>query len=153
RFLRPRAFDGVAHHHPAALVTGHGTSDHDQSAFDVDLCDLDVLGRHIVDAVVAMHLLVLESFTGILAAACAAERAVRDRYAVAPLEAAEIPPLHRAGEAATDGDAGHVDFLSGDEVIGLDEVADVEEILLVDAELGELALGLDLRFGKLAAFG
>src|SRR5262249_48016480 len=141
------------HHHPAALVAGHCAANHDQSALDIDLRDLDVLRGHIVDAVVAVHLLVLEGLARILAAARAAERAVGDRHAVARLRTTEIPALHRAREPATDRDAGYVDLLSGDKVIGLDEVANVEKVLLVDAELGKFALGLDLSFRKLTAFG
>jgi hypothetical protein len=58
-------------------------------------------------------------------------------------QAAEIPALHRAREAAPDGDAGDVHLLARDEVRGEDLVADFQQIFLVDAEFGDLALGFD----------
>src|SRR4029079_4847442 len=61
------------------------------------------------------------------------------------------PALHRAGEALALGDAGNVDHLAGDEVIGADVRAEIEQPVLVDAELGDADLGLDLRLAERGA--
>src|SRR5437016_6629127 len=69
---------------------------------------------------------------------------MRDRDAVSRFESAEVPPLHGAGEAAADGNSGDVDLLSGNEVVGQNDVAHFEQIRAVDAEFRELALRFDL---------
>src|SRR5215472_2045668 len=107
----------IADHHPAALGTRDRALDHDEAAFDIDLRHFEVLRGHVVDAVMAVHLLVLEGPAGILAAARTTQRAVRDRHAVARFETAEVPALHGAGEAAADGDARDVDLLAGNEMV------------------------------------
>src|SRR5436190_24119595 len=101
----------------------------------------------------AGHLLVLEGPARVLTAAGRADRTMRDRHAVAGAQAGEIPALHAAGKALADGDAANVDELAGNEVVGGDLGADRDQILLVDAELGDLALGLDLGLGEVAALG
>src|SRR6202000_3318292 len=89
----------------------------------------------------------------ILAAAGAAQRAVRDRHAVRRLETAEVPALHGAGEAAADGDAGHVDLLALDEMIRLDQVADVEKVRRIDTKFCQLLPRLDLGLREVPAVG
>src|SRR5690606_37352423 len=79
--------------------------------------------------------------------------AVRDRHAVRRAQAAEVVPLHRTGEALADRGAGDVDELPGEVVVGRDLLADVDEVVSRDAELGELALGLDLGGREVAAHG
>ena len=73
--------------------------------------------------------------------------------AVAGPQAAEIPALHAAGEALAGRGAGDVDILADDEMVGRDLGADRNERVVVDAEFGELALGLDLGDGEMAAVG
>ena len=68
-------------------------------------------------------------------------------------QAAEVPALHAAGEALAGGGARDVDELAGDEVVGRDLGADRDERVVGDAELGELALRLDLGDGETAALG
>ena len=63
-------------------------------------------------------------------------------------QTAEAPALHRAGKALALGHAGDVDQLAGDEVIGADVRADVEQRVFGDAELGDLRLGLDLGLAE-----
>ena len=63
-------------------------------------------------------------------------------------QTAEAPALHRAGKALALGDAGNVDQLAGDEMIGADVRADVEQRVLGDAELDDLRLGLDLGLAE-----
>ena len=65
--------------------------------------------------------------------------------------AAEAPALHRAGKALALGEALDVDHLAGDEMVGGDLRADVEQRILVDAELGDLRLGLHLGLAEMAA--
>src|SRR5262249_19300429 len=73
RHILVRLLDGVAHHHPAALGARHGATHHDQTALDIDLGHFQILGGDIVDAVMAMHLLVLEGLARILTTAGAAQ--------------------------------------------------------------------------------
>src|ERR1700692_2128969 len=89
----------VAHRDPAALGARHGAFDHDEAARHVGLHDLEIERGHTVHAKVTGHLLVLEGLAGVLTAAGGADRAVRDRHAMARAEAGEIPALHAAGKA------------------------------------------------------
>src|SRR3954469_16650198 len=68
-------------------------------------------------------------------------------------QSSKVPPLHRAGETLADRSAGDVDELPDDEMIGGDLSADRNELVLLHAELGELALGLDLGRSEIAAVG
>jgi len=65
---------------------------------------------------------------------------------------AEVPALHATRKALADRGPGHVDKLPDDEVIGGDLGTDRDHIALLHPELGELALGLDLGDGEMAAF-
>ena len=78
---------------------------------------------------------------------------MRDRHAVRGAQTGEIPPLHPAGEALADRGAGDVDELADHEMIGGDLGADRDEAVVVDPELGKLALGLDLGDREMAALG
>src|SRR3569832_2215615 len=73
RHILMRLLDGIAHHHPTALGTRHCAAHHDQPALDIDLGHFQILGGDIVDAVMAVHLLVLEGLARILTAAGAAQ--------------------------------------------------------------------------------
>ncbi|KIU01346.1 hypothetical protein QU38_02110, partial [Staphylococcus aureus] len=115
------------------------------------LDDAQVQRGDAIDAHVAGHLLVLEGLARVLTATGRTDRTVRDRHTVRGAQTAEIPALHTAGEALTDRGAGDVDELADDEVIGLDLGADREQRVLGHAELGDLALRLDLGGGELAA--
>src|SRR5690242_18426602 len=137
-FLRERVLDGIAHHHPAALGARHRAADHDEAAFDIDLGDFEVLRRHAIHAVMAVHLLVLEGLARILTAARTTERTVRDRHAVRGFETTEIPALHRAREPTADGDARDVDLLARHEMVGLKHVTHIEQVRCIDAEFHEL---------------
>ena len=68
-------------------------------------------------------------------------------------QAAEVPALHRAGEALAERRAGDVDELADDEMVGGDLGADRQQIAFLDAEFRELQLRLDLRDGEAAALG
>ena len=96
-----------------------------------------------VGAQVAGHLLALEHLARILALAGRTVRTVRDRDAVRGATAAEVVALHDALEALADRGARHVDLLAGDEMVGGDLGADVEQVVGGDAELGDLRLRLD----------
>src|SRR6185437_3990725 len=148
-----RLLDGVAHHHPAALGARHRAAHHDQAALDIDFRHFQVLGGDVVDAVMAVHLLVLEGLARILTAAGTAQRAVADRNAVRRFKTAEIPALHGAGKAAADGDARDVHLLARHEVVGLKLIAHFQHAAGIDPELRHLAAGLDLGLGELAALG
>src|SRR5665647_325623 len=143
----------VAHGDPAALGAGHRALDHDEAALDIGLHHLEIERGHPVDAHVAGHLLVLEGFAGVLPAAGAADRAVRDRHTVRGAQARKIPALHAAGKALADRDAADVDELPNNEVVGGDLGAERDQRVLGHPELGQLALGLDLGLGKIAAIG
>ena len=65
----------------------------------------------------------------------------------------EIPALHGAGPAFTGRRSGNIDKLTNDEVIRGDLRADRNDGIVVDAELGKLALGFDLGDGEMAAIG
>src|SRR4029079_2395260 len=101
----------------------------------------------------AGHLLALEHLAGVLALAGGAVAAMAYRHAVRGAQAAKVVSLHGAGKALADGGAGHVDELALDEMVGGDLGADLDHILRAHAELGELALGLDIGHGEMAARG
>src|SRR5258705_150400 len=151
--LRKLLLHRVAQRDPAALGAGHRALDQDEAALDVGLHHLEIERGHPVDAHVARHLLVLEGLARVLAATGGTDRTVRNRHAVRSAQSAEIPPLHAAGEALADRGAGDVDELTDHEVIGRDLGADRNQLLLLDAEFGDLALGLDLGDRKMAALG
>src|SRR6185503_869505 len=143
----------IADHHPTALGARNGAADHDEAALDIHFRDFEVLRRDVLVAVVTVHLLVLEGLARILTAAGTTERTVRDRHAVRRFETAEIPALHGAGETAADCDTGHVDLLAFDEMIGLDDVADIEQVLRIDAEFRDLLPRFNLGLREIAAIG
>src|ERR1700722_15290085 len=141
----------VAHRDPAALGARHGALDQDEAARHVGLHDFEIERGHALDTKMAGHFLVLEGLAGILTAAGRTDRAVRDRHAMACAQAGEIPALHAAGKALAGRSAGDVDILTDEEMIRRDLGADRDQPVVVDAELGELALGLDLGDREVAA--
>ena len=66
---------------------------------------------------------------------------------------AEVPALHTALETLALALARHVDELASDEVVGRDLGADFDQVFGAHAELGELALRLDLGARETAALG
>ena len=68
-------------------------------------------------------------------------------------QTAEVPALHGAGKALTDGDARDVYLLAGDKVVSADFGADRQKVVLGDAKFAHDRLWLDLGAGKLAALG
>jgi hypothetical protein len=100
---------------------------------------------------VAGHLLALEHLAGVLTLTGRAVRAVADRHTVRGAQTAEVVPLHRTGKALTDRGARHVDELTFEVVVGGDFLAHVDQVLGVDAELRDLALGRHLGRGEMAA--
>src|SRR5262249_18088147 len=137
---------------PAAVGARHRAFDQDEAAPDVGLHHLEIERGDALDSHVTWHFLVLEGLAGILAAAGGTDRAVRDRHAVRGAQPAEVPALHATREAFADRGPGHVDKLPDDEVIGGELGTDRDEIaLLPPPERGELALGLDLGDGEMAA--
>jgi hypothetical protein len=138
---------------PAALGARNRALDHDQAALDVGPDDLDVLRGDAARTHVPGHLLVLEGLAGVLAAAGRTDRAVRDRHAVRGAQPAEVPALHAAGETLADRGAGDVHQLPLEEVVGLQRGADIDEVVRIDAELRDMALGLHLGDRELAALG
>src|SRR6516165_9212834 len=153
RVLGQRPLHGVAHPDPAALGARHGAFDQDQAARDVGLHHAQIERGDAIDAHVARHLLILPGLAGILTAAGRTDRAVRNRHTVRGAQAAEIPALHAAGKPLADRGAGDVDELADHEMVGLDLGADRDQRILRDAELGDLALRLDLGERELAAIG
>src|SRR5258708_25013386 len=143
----------IAHRDPAAFDAGHRAFDQDEAALYVGLHDLEVERGHPVDAEMTGHFLVREGLAGVWAAAGRADRAVRDRHAVACPQAGEIPALHAAGKALAGRRAGDVDILADHEMIGRDLGADRDQRIVVDPKFGELALRLDLGDGEVAAVG
>jgi hypothetical protein len=83
---------------------------------------------------VAGHLLTFEDFAWILTLAGGAVRAVRNGDAVRGAQTAEVPALHGAGEALADGDAGDVDLLAGNKMVGAEFGADRQEVVFGNAE-------------------
>src|SRR6476659_205643 len=151
RVLRQLLLDRVPQRDPAALGTRHRALDQDEATLDIGLHHLEIERGDAVDAHMAGHLLVLECLARILTSAGRADRAMRDRYAVRGAQPAEIPPLHAAGKALADRGAGHVDKLADDEVVRRDLGTDRDQVTLSHAELGELALGLDIGDGEMTA--
>src|SRR5499427_4141955 len=149
--LRQLLLHRVAQRDPAALGAGHRAFDQDESALDVGLHHLEIERGDALDAQVTRHFLVLESLAGILAAAGGTDRTVRDRNAVRGAQPGEVPALHATRKALADRGPGHVDELPDDEVIGGNLGTHRNELALLHPELGELALGLDLGDGEMAA--
>src|ERR1700730_8727268 len=151
RVFRQRLLHGIAHRDPSALGAGNGAFDQDQAALNVGPYDAQIERGDAIDAHVARHLLVLEGLAGILTSAGRTDRTMRYRHTVGGAKTAEIPALHAAGKALADRSAGDVDELSDHEVIGLNFSADRDQRVFRHAELGDLALGLDLGDRELAA--
>ena len=151
RAVRERHLDGVANQDPCALGARNRAADQDQAAIRIGRNDLDVLRGHAGRAHVAGHLLALEHLARILALAGRTVRAVRYGVAVGRAAAAEVVALDDALEALTGRGAGHVDLLAGNEMIDSDLGADIEQVVVGHAELGELGLRLDGSAGEMAA--
>ena len=134
-------------------VPGNRALDKNKTALHIHAEHGQIEGGDVVLAQVASHLLALEDLARVLALAGRAVRAVRYRDAVGGAQAAEVPALHRAGEALADGDAGYVHLLARHEVVGGELGAHVDQVVLGDAELDHVALGLDQRLGEVAALG
>src|SRR6516165_7923432 len=149
--LRQLLLHRVAQRDPAALGAGHRAFDQDEAALDVGLHHLEIERGDALDAHVTRHFLVLESLAGILAAAGGTDRTVRDRNAVRGAQPGEVPALHPTREALADRGPGHVDELPDDEVIGGNPAPDGERPPPPPPNLGELALGLALGEGEMAA--
>src|SRR5579884_2256846 len=151
RAVRQFLLHGITHRDPAASDAGHGALDQNQTPLDIGLHHLQIERGYPLDAEMAGHLLVLESFAGILAAAGRTVRTMRNRHAVAGAQTGKIPALHGPGPALAGGGARDVHILSDHEVIGGDLGADWDQRIRIDAELGELALRLDLGNREVAA--
>src|SRR5688572_22296357 len=76
-----------------------------------------------------------------------------DGDAVRSPQAAEIPPFHGTGETLADGDAGDIDELARNEMLGRDLGSHRYQILRRYPKLNQLALGLDLGLGEMTALG
>src|SRR5215472_725989 len=70
---------------------------------------------------------------------------------MARTQATEIMAPHDARESPALGGADDINELSRHEMFGRELGADLDEPVLGDAELGELALRLELRLGEVAA--
>src|SRR6266480_3833354 len=151
RVFRQRLLHGIAHRDPSALGAGNGAFDQDQAARHVGLHHAQIERGDAIDNNVTGHLLVLEGLAGILPATGRTDRAVRHRDAVGGAQAAEIPALNAAGKALADRGASDVDELADHEMVGLNFGADRDQRVFRHAELGHLALGLDLGDRELAA--
>src|SRR5215472_1756489 len=137
--------DRGAHEHDAVTVTGDRALDEDEVLLGVHVHHGEVLGGHLLHAVVPGHLLV-----GVHAAA---RLPLADGARVTPVlvgavgltEPPEIPALHHALEAAALGDARDVDQLALLEQADADRIAHVEAGGLggADPELLQHAPGLD----------
>ena len=68
-------------------------------------------------------------------------------------QTAKVPAFHATGKTLADRRAGNIDKLADNEVVSGNFGADGDERVFADAELGELALGLDLGNGKMPALG
>src|SRR6201996_4801269 len=151
RFLRQCLLHGIAHRDPSTLGAGNGAFDEDQAALNIGLHDAQIERGDAIDAHVTGHLLVLEGLAGILTSAGRTDRTMRYRHTVGGAKAAEVPALHAAGKALADRSTGHVDELADHEMIGLNFSTDRDQRVFRHAELGDLALGLDLGDCELAA--
>src|SRR6185369_16073701 len=113
--------------------------------------DFEILLRALAVAHMAGHLLVLEHAARILAVAGRTMGTVADRDAVRRAHAAEAPALHGARKALALGVAAHVDQLAGDEMVGRNLCADIEQRILGHPEFDEERLGLNLGLREMAA--
>src|SRR5208282_525866 len=151
--IRQLLLHRIAHRDPAALDAGYRALDQNEPALDVGLHHFEIERGHAIDAHVARHFLILESLARVLTAAGRADRAMRDGHAMARPQAAEVPAFHAAGPALAGRDPGDIDILADDEVVGRDLGAHWDQRVVVDAEFGELALGLDFGHREMAAIG
>ena len=101
----------------------------------------------------AGHLLALEHLTRVLTLTGRTVRTVRDRHTVRGAKTAEVVALHGTSKTLTDRGAGDIHQLAFGEVISLHRCANLDEVVGIDAELGDLPLGLDLGDGELATIG
>jgi hypothetical protein len=148
-----RGLHGVAELDEGPLGAGDGATDQDQAPLHVHPPDGEVQRGDGLDPEVAGHLLALEGLARVLALAGGAVGPVGDADPVGGPHAAEVPALHGALETLADRDPGDIDLLAGDEVVGGDLGAHVDEHVFRDPEFGQGPFGLDLSLGEVAAHG
>src|SRR5262245_17216119 len=124
RVLRQRRLGRVAHLDPTAFSARHRAADKQKSALGIDADDLQILSGDALVAQMAGHLLAFEDLAGVLALAGRTVRTVRNGDAVRGAQAAEIPALHGAGETFADADAGNIDLLADNKMVGAQLGAD-----------------------------
>ena len=149
--FRARDLDRILDQQPAALVAGHRALDEEKAAIEVGADDFEILLGAVLRAHMTGHLLVLEDPARILALPGRAERTVGDGNAVGGAHSAEAPALHSALETLALGRALDVDILAGDEMVGGDLRAHVEQGVLGDDELRDPRLRLHLGLAEMAA--
>src|SRR6266540_1251379 len=149
--LRQLFLHCVPQRNPTALGARHRALDQDQAALDVGLHHFEIERGDALDAHVTRHFLVLEGLARILAAAGRSDRTMGDGHTMRGAQPAEVPALHAACKAFADRGAGDVDKLADDEMVRGDLGAYGNQVALVHAELSDLAFGLDLGDGEMAA--
>ena len=101
----------------------------------------------------AGHFLAFENLARILTLASRTMRPVRNGHTVRGTQTAKIVALHTTGKTLTNGRARDIHFLTADVMFGRKFCAHINHVVFSNPELGQLALGLNIRFGKMAAHG
>src|SRR3984957_13593350 len=151
RGVRQLLFHRVAHRDPSAFDARNGAFHHDQAALNVGLHHLQIERGDPIDAEMTRHLLVLEGPARILPAAGRTDRPMRDRHTMGGAQAGKIPALHAASPALAGRNAGHIDKLADDKMTGGDFCTDRDQTIFINAEFGNLALGLNLGNREMTA--
>src|SRR5262249_51711019 len=137
--------------HVSILMARHRALDEQEAFGIVDFNDLKILHRALALAHMAGHFLAFEYATRILTLAGRTVRAMRDRHAVRRFQTGEIPALHYALEALTDGLAGNIDILARHEMAGENLGANLEERIFRHAEFCDFGFGLHFALGEMTA--
>ena len=101
----------------------------------------------------AGHLLAFEDLAGVLTLTGRAVRTVADRHTVRGAQTTEVVAFHGTGKTFTDRSAADVHELTFEVVVRGDLFTHFDHRLGRHAELRDLALGLDLGGGEMAAHG
>lgn len=150
-----RLQDGILDLDHAALGARDGALDDDDAQVVVNLEHRQVLGRRRLTSHAPGHLLArVDPGTTTLRGTDGTARTVVERVTVRLVLTAEAVPLHATLETHTATGASHVDPLSDVEPVRLELHTDGQQTLLVaNAELGDVLLGLDALGLKVAQLG
>ena len=152
-FLLPLRFHAVADNHDTAVGAGYGAFHSDQIVLSVNFGYHQVLNSHLLRTHVAGQSLALEHAGRIGNGAVGAGMAGHRAGTMGFLQAVQTPALDCAGIALTFAGAGHIDLIAHCKDVGLDQVAYVVSVGILQAEFAESSLGSHIALCEMTLHG